>query len=95
MANNIIKNESLINEIKTLEILKLGEKFESIRAKIRIRNRDLNELTHLETKVKKYQLDIQNVTNRIDSEKSLIRKINFSFVFVYPNLQVLTILINF
>ena len=75
MANNIKKNESYSTENKALEILKITEKIESIRIKISIRNRYTVELTNLETKVKGCQRNIHSVSQRIETEKSQIRKI--------------------
>ena len=58
--------------MRVQELLKLDEKFKNIRAKIRLRDREINELNHLSVKATKFQTEITHQQNRIDADKSTI-----------------------
>ena len=58
--------------MRVQELLKLDEKFKNIRAKIRLRDREINELNHLSVKDTKCQTEITHQQNRIDADKSTI-----------------------
>ena len=61
--------------MRVQELLKLDEKFNSIRAKMRIRDREINELNHLSVKARRCQSEITHQQTKIDLDKNSIGKL--------------------